>query len=279
MKPRQPRRDPTGAALEVRLGWPAVLAEGCRWIIGEPGRGPWKWCGAPCTGAGGTGSAADPFQMSSLRGAVLNGNTVITASVGPVTIFVPAGTYQLSVNNPSTPGTTGTIAFPDLEIGSSFNHETSVVGTGGTPSIQQTVGGNDVITTGFQSDGFSPQAVTLTLQNLEITGGSFSGIFTGVENDSGRSVTTITNCNVHDNSDPFGPGGAIFNQTGDLTITGSTFANNTASNQGGAIFYDLPNSNGSPGTFGKRPAFQSAFARSMRRVPSGTTVRSNIPRL
>jgi hypothetical protein len=48
----QPRRDPAVAALEARLGWPAVMAEGCRWIIGKPGKGAWKWCGAPCIDAG-----------------------------------------------------------------------------------------------------------------------------------------------------------------------------------------------------------------------------------
>lgn len=208
---------------------------------------------------GGTGTAGDPYQMSSLRGAILNGNTVITASTGPVTISVPAGTYPLSVNNPNTPGTTGTIDFPDLEIGSALNQNTIIIGTGGVPKIQQTVSGNDVITTGFQSDGFTPVAVTLRLENLEITGGGFSGIFTGVDTGSERSNTTLVNCNVHDNSDPFGQGGGIFNQTGDLTLQGCTFANNSASQQGGAIFFDLPNSNGSPGTFGSLIITDSTF--------------------
>jgi len=36
---RRPRKDPGLAALETRLGWPAVMAEGCRWIIGEPRNG------------------------------------------------------------------------------------------------------------------------------------------------------------------------------------------------------------------------------------------------
>lgn len=58
MEPGQPRRDPAVAALEARLGWPAVMAEGCRWIIGEPGTGAWKWCGAACIVSGGTGNAA-----------------------------------------------------------------------------------------------------------------------------------------------------------------------------------------------------------------------------
>ena len=54
----QPTRYPALAALEARLGWPAVMAEGCRWVIGEPGKGAWKWCGAPCIVAGRAGSAA-----------------------------------------------------------------------------------------------------------------------------------------------------------------------------------------------------------------------------
>ncbi len=216
---------------------------------------------------GGTGTAGNPFQMSSLRGAILNANTILTGTVGPVTISVPAGTYQLSVNNPNTPAVTGTIDFPDLEIGSTFNQDTTIVGIGGTPKIQQTVSGNDVITTGFQSDGFTPEAVTLTLQNLEIIGGEFSGIFTGVDNASGRSHTTLTNCNVNGNSDPFGAGGGIFNQTGDLTVGGCTFANNTAASQGGAIFYDLPNSDGSPGTFGSLIVTNSTFTNNSATAP------------
>ncbi|MFS8085799.1 MAG: beta strand repeat-containing protein, partial [Acidobacteriota bacterium] len=208
---------------------------------------------------GGTGTAGDPFQMSSLRGAVLNANTLVTSAVGPATISVPAGTYPLSVNNPNTPTATGTINFPDLEVGSATSRNTTIVGAGGTPTIQQTVSGNDVITTGFSDAFFTPAVVALTLQNLAITGGSFSGIFTGVDNGSERSNTTIINCNVHDNSNPFGQGGGIFNQTGDLTIQGSTFANNSASQQGGAVFYDLPNSNGSPGTFGSLIITDSTF--------------------
>ena len=54
----EPKRDPALAALEARLGWPAVMTEGCRWIIGEPRQGAWKWCGAPCIAAGSAGSAA-----------------------------------------------------------------------------------------------------------------------------------------------------------------------------------------------------------------------------
>jgi len=52
------RREPAVTALETRLGWPAVMAEGCRWIIGEPSKGAWRWCGAPRVVAGSAGSGA-----------------------------------------------------------------------------------------------------------------------------------------------------------------------------------------------------------------------------
>ena len=58
MELEQPRRDRAVTTLEARLGWPAVMTEGCRWIIGEPGKGAWKWCSAPCIVAGSAGSAA-----------------------------------------------------------------------------------------------------------------------------------------------------------------------------------------------------------------------------
>jgi hypothetical protein len=68
MEQRQLRRDPAVAALEARLGWPAVMAEGCRWIIGEPGGGAWKWCGAPCTGAGSSAWCAEHWRLIYLIG-------------------------------------------------------------------------------------------------------------------------------------------------------------------------------------------------------------------
>jgi hypothetical protein len=55
IKLEQTGKVPALAALETRLGWPAVMTEGCRWIIGK---GAWKWCGAPCVVTGSAGSAA-----------------------------------------------------------------------------------------------------------------------------------------------------------------------------------------------------------------------------
>src|SRR2546421_1047631 len=109
-----------------------------------------------CVGGGGD---------CSLREAVLKANI----NAGPSTINIPGniGTYNLSVNNPAS-GTTGTIALPDLEVGSATNTNATLLGVSGTPIINQTIANNDVITTGFAANGSTPQAVTLILNNLEI---------------------------------------------------------------------------------------------------------------
>src|SRR5574341_328906 len=187
----------------------------------------------------------------SLREAVLKAN--INANTTGHTIHVPGnlGTYNLSVNNPGTLAS-GTIALPDLEIGSSTGNNVTVMGTSGTPHIHQTIANNDVITTGFNTTTGAVAIVTLSLQNLEITGGTFTGIFTGADDGAGNiSNTTITNCHVHNNSNAdatFGQGGAHQNQCGTLSIQTSTYASNSATNsvrgQGGAVFYDIVNAMG-----------------------------------
>ncbi len=207
--------------------------------------------GTNSTPSSGTGTIGDPYHMTSLRGAVLHANA---NGAGPHTINVPAGTYNLSATNPSTPATTATNGFSDLQVGSHLSTVT-ITGTGGTPLIHQTIAGTDVITTGFKAD-LSPAVVNLTLNNLEITGGGFTGIFTGADDGTNRSSTTITNCNIHNNTNAdasFGQGGAIQNAAGSLTVTNSTFANNSATNaatgQGGAIYFNLPSASG-PGSQG-----------------------------
>jgi hypothetical protein len=223
----------------------------------------------PVTGAGVSINAANGVitggtgnSQVTLRSAIIAANM---SGPGPHTINVPAGlgTYNLSQLNPDSPTTTATGGLNDLQAGSN-NSTITIQGTGGTAKIVQTVTSpiNDVITTGFRDASYNPAIVTLTLDHLEITGGTFTGIFTGADDGAGHIAhTTITNCNVHDNSNTSSStissaGGAIFNQTGFLTISNSTFANNTASNVnggiGGAIFYDIPNvnTNGNPPTQG-----------------------------
>lgn len=34
--------------LDERLGWDRVIAQGCRWIDGDPAIAGWSYCGQPC---------------------------------------------------------------------------------------------------------------------------------------------------------------------------------------------------------------------------------------
>ncbi len=202
------------------------------------------------TGSGGT---------VTLRSAVIAANI---SGAGPHLINVPAGLgpYNLSQTNPDNPAGAHTGGLSDLQVGSDGSTIT-IQGTGGTAKIVQTVTSPvvDVITTGFKDAAYDPAIVNLTLSNLEITGGTYTGVFTGADDGVGHiSRTTIQNCNLHDNSNTgaYGQGGAIFNEDGNLTISGSTFTNNSApptsvSNplgQGGAIFYAIINSSGQGST-------------------------------
>ncbi|MGH9928491.1 MAG: DUF4214 domain-containing protein [Pyrinomonadaceae bacterium] len=210
----------------------------------------------------------------SLREAVLASN----ATAGSNTINVPAGTYNLSVTNPPPSATTGTgnFASQDLQVGSATNNNATIMGTGGTPRINLNTGVQDVITTGFDATGNTALPITMSLQNLEITGGTFTGIFTGADNGAGGlSNTTITNCNVHNNTNPdatFGQGGGHQNQCGTLSILSTTYATNTATNavrgQGGAIYYALINPSGQCST-GNLTVTNSTFTSNTASVQTG----------
>ena len=211
----------------------------------------------------------------SLREAALAAN--LTAGVNTINVPGNLGTYNLSINNPGTLAS-GTLALPDLEIGSAgspTNANVTVVGISGTPIINQTIANNDVITTGFTNTG-AVAIVTLSLQNLEIKGGTFTGIFTGADDGAGHIAnTTITNCNVHNNSNAdatFGQGGGHQNQCGTLSVQSSTYASNSATNsvrgQGGAIFYDIVNPSGQCST-GDFTVTNSTFTSNISSVQTG----------
>ncbi len=196
----------------------------------------------------------------SLREAVIKANTISAPFAGPGHLInVPSGTYNLSVANPNTPSTTGTAGFNDLQIGSAINLNTTVMGTGGTkPIINQTIAGNDTITTGFTGNAFpnNLSIIALSLQNLDVRGATFSGIFVGADNGSGGVTTSlINNCNVQGNSGAngtFGQGGGIQSATAHLTVTNTTFSSNIAPHadfgQGGAIAFIILNSSGQGST-------------------------------
>jgi hypothetical protein len=199
---------------------------------------------------GGAGTEADPFHMSSLRGATIAANAVPGS-----TIILIAGTYQLTIagdtNDRTWSGPTITDQFNpnigDLDI---YPAGITIKGAGaGLTTIQQTTGADRVITV---NPNATPGATyTFTLSDLTMRGGRDAsanhgggGIFLGAKD----NISTITNCIFVDNkvtsaSGSLG-GGAIQNTGGNLTVTNCVFGGlgandpNTSTTSGGAIGYD-----------------------------------------
>ncbi len=155
-------------------------------------------------------------SVCTLRAAIEEGDFL----VGPHTITLPAGTYNIT-----------SLLIPAAE--------NTINGAGsGTTVITNTSG-----TTGVFAPGNN-----LTLNDLAISNNATISPQSGAAIDNTGGVTiTINNCTFHNNSvisangDIYG--GAIYNASGTLNITDSVFSNNTATSQiggdnafGGAIY-------------------------------------------
>ncbi len=166
----------------------------------------------------------------SLRGAVA------FANLNPgTTINVPAGTYQLNIPGVGE-GFTGNNSIGDLDIRAD---NTIIAGAGAATTIIQQTQLNDRVLevnpdllAGFD---FSISDVTIT-GGKETTGVGGGGIISGSIN----NTMSVTNCVISGNSatglGTLG-GGGISHMGGDLTITGTTFANNSTSASGGGLGY------------------------------------------
>jgi HYR domain/Immunoglobulin domain/FIMAH domain len=171
---------------------------------------------------------AAPLDCS-LRGAIIAAN-----SNPGSTIIVPAGTYLLTIAGAGEQfAATG-----DLDVRASG---TSIVGAGAATTIIQQTTGDRVFELNPvpQLSGF-----TFSISGVTIKDGSTTGSGGGILGGGPVSSTTITDC-VFDNDRVTGTlasnGGAISitsTVAADLTITGTTFTNNTtATGIGGAIRY------------------------------------------
>ncbi len=183
---------------------------------------------------GGSGTLASPYQMSSLRGAILNANT---NGAGPHFIYVPPGTYSLSLG--------------ELQVGTGPGNLTLTVsgtGTAANTIIQQSVSGTSRV---FDLDLNLIGGVNVVLQNLTIAHGrntdgiGGAGIICGYQGTGGAppDSTTVSNCVFLDNqvigAIPGAVGGAIQNIGGTLNVLGCTFDSNSAGNfSGGGIYFD-----------------------------------------
>ena len=139
-------------------------------------------------------------------------------------------------------------------MGGASGYSLTINGTGtvSTTIIQQTDGHDRIFEEDFTFAGSNP----LTIQNVTLQGGDCNtgtdcqfggGAILAGGPDVGDNLT-LTNVVVSSNSEPTNSddGGAIdFETPGNLTITGSTLSNNTATGGGGAIeFVEGPNGAG-----------------------------------
>ncbi len=167
----------------------------------------------------------------SLRGAVA------FANLNPgTTINVPAGTYQLNIPGGAGEGFSGNNAIGDLDIRAD---NTIIAGAGAsTTIIQQTQPNDRVIEVNpdlLANFDFAISGVTVT-GGKETTAVGGGGIISGSIN----NTMSVTNCVISGNSatglGTFG-GGGILHTGGSLTITGTTFSNNSTSTSGGGLGY------------------------------------------
>jgi hypothetical protein len=166
----------------------------------------------------------------SLRGAVANAN------LNPgTTINVPAGTYQLNIAGTGE-GFSGNNSIGDIDI---RGNNTVIAGAGAaTTIIQQTTANDRVIEVNpdlLASFNFSISGVTVT-GGTETTAVGGGGIISGSIN----NTLSVTNCVISGNSatgtGTLG-GGGLLHTGGSLTITGTTFSNNSTSTSGGGLGY------------------------------------------
>ena len=199
-----------------------------------------------CTNTGITVSSLTPGTIS-LREAICAANNT---GAGSYTINVPAGTYNLSLN---TGGETGEIQVGGTAPGADF----SIVGMGTTPAvtiIKQT----DLQDRIFEQDFGSAGNINFSVSNVTLTGGKCNNS-TGIDCGFGGGAIlggspvpspdnlTLTNVVVDSNTtDALDAGGGVnFGSSGSLTITNSTFSNNTATQSvGGALDFNNNPSSG-----------------------------------
>jgi len=164
----------------------------------------------------------------SLRGAVT------FANLNPgTTINVPAGTYNLTISGAGE-GFSGNNLIGDVDI---KGNNTSIVGAGAaTTIIHQTTAGDRVVEVNPNLDAnfiTSVSGVTIS-GGTESTGIGGGGIISG---SIGNSLT-LTNCVISGNSatgaGTFG-GGGISHEGGSLTLIGCTFTGNSTSGSGGGL--------------------------------------------
>ena len=196
--------------------------------------------------SGGTGSSFDPFVYTTLRGAV----TAANSDAGSTINFQQPGTYQLTQGNATTIGELQVTALMTIDAqGQAVVIQQTVAGDRVLDVDPPGSGGVIFHLTGVTIEGgddtdsgFTGAAGTQGLGGGAILVGSLVG--------NPADQTFLTNCTFLDNQaqGTFGIGGAVSSQGGNLTVTGCLFGGtgasdpNKAGDSGGAIFFDNTNS-------------------------------------
>jgi hypothetical protein len=192
----------------------------------------------PASGPCANGSTTAPSTLS-LRDAICVANNL----GGTVTIDVPAGTYDLS--------------YGELDVGITSGQNITIDGAGAASTIIDAQGQSRVLNFDENLVG----GIAGTVQDVTITGGSDStfggaGIIGGSGNATELDTLAIEDSvitgNHANNATPTAtdnPGGGVQFIGGELTITDSTFSDNSSqSSPGAAIFYQAEGE-GSPESF------------------------------
>ena len=197
---------------------------------------------------GGAGTSASPFQVATLRGAIIDTNSDANS-----TITLPAGTYTLSLTGHSDDNTAGQLSVTSgLTIKGAGSASTIIqAGTTATNGVDKVFSFNPLA----NSPGFPVSLSGLTIQHgrNQVTdffpGEYFGGAFDFDAGSNGQGSLTMNDVTVTQNSTVDGPGGGItLFDGGTISITNSVFSHNTSNSQagrgvgGGAI--DIESNNG-----------------------------------
>ncbi|MCW2963249.1 MAG: hypothetical protein JWO17_501 [Actinomycetia bacterium] len=173
--------------------------------------------------APGNGMCADAVGACTLRAAIQEAD----ATAGAVQITVPAGTYSLTIANPSTPfGVIPTIANEPATGDLDVSGQVTIAGAG----VGQSVVSAEYLDRVFQIVA----GANVVLQGLTIQHGQPFDCAGGVGVYNGGTLD-LERVDVFSNVGSCGTGGGIYN-AGTLTANATTIDGNGVSNSGGGIF-------------------------------------------
>ncbi|HUS11917.1 MAG TPA: hypothetical protein VMZ30_15735 [Pyrinomonadaceae bacterium] len=188
----------------------------------------------------------------SLRGAITFANLF-----PGTTVSVPAGSYNLTISGAGE-GFAGNNSIGDLDI---TGNNTSIVGAGAAVTIiTQTTAGSRVI----EINPFLVASLTTSISDVRISGGTETtgvgggGILSGSLNNDLTISNSVISGNSATGAGSFG-GGGICHTGGNLTISGTTFTNNSTSTSGGGVSYSAGDPAGSSGATGTLTVSGSTF--------------------